>query len=594
MTNKILLIIMLTRFLEIRCNPWKGREDLTQVKLVVNFINTLRNHETRFTNHRRRRGEMKKFIVLCLAGLLILAFSAPGYAQAPKLEFKASGYIDTQTFIGEGVPQYNSNPGNTDIWGVVNKNYALTSPSGTYGIGSAGWNRTQSNWEGRAHLKFDAVMGPNLSGTIYFEIDTYRWGAPMNSYGAWTREANNFGSWTTDRTAIEVKNIYIDVGLPYFGIPVPITVRVGAQPLGVRPNMLMYTDGTGVTGGIKIDPVLIAPIYAKALENLDFADDDVDVWGLHANAKIRTFTVGAYGLCYRMNTYPFYVQGATVIPAGVSGNTGLINQVPGTFKSHMWWLGAYVDGKAGPVNFNYDFVYDYGSVDERLSPNVHNVKYEGWATRLKADYPWEKFNFGVVGMYATGADTRRTSSSGLPGSLTAGLPGAASGRQSTRVTSYVIPPGAEQSSADQESIVVYGMENGASGGYGIAHMINYGQVSRGGFGGTWFAKLYGSAKLLPWYKVTLQGLYIGDTTGNGNTLGNAVKYKGASLLRDDNSIGFELDLMNDIQIYNNLRFWVGAGYLFAGNALDINNAGSGVNHSAANPWAIRTRLVYTF
>ena len=34
----------------------KGGEDLTQVELVINFINTLRNHETRFTNHRRRRG----------------------------------------------------------------------------------------------------------------------------------------------------------------------------------------------------------------------------------------------------------------------------------------------------------------------------------------------------------------------------------------------------------------------------------------------------------------------------------------------------------------------------------------------------------
>jgi hypothetical protein len=552
----------------------------------------LGNHEGRFANYRRRREEMKKFIVLCLAGLLTLVLGAPGYAQAPKLEFKASGFLETQTFIGEGIPQYNSSPGNTDIWAVVNKNYARTTPSGTFGIGSPGWNRTQSNWEGRARLKFDAIMGQNLSGTVFLEIDTYRWGSVFNVSGG-PREANNFGAWTTDRTAVEVKNVYIDVGLPYFGIPVPITVRVGAQPLGVRPNMLMYTDGTGVTAGIKIDPVTIMPIYAKALENLDFADDDVDVWGLHANARIGTFTVGGYGLYYRMNTYPFYVSlsGSTIL----SGTSNAITpQIPGTFKSHMWWLGAYVDGKAGPVDLNFDFVYDYGSVDERLSPNVHNVKYEGWATRLKVNYPWEKFNFGAVAMYATGADTRRTSSSGLPGSLTAGLPGAAGGRQSTRVTSYVTPPGAEQSSSDQESIVVYGMENGATGGYGIAHMINYAQVSRGGFGGTWFAKLYGSAKLLPWYKVTLQGLYIGDTTRHGNTLGNAVKYQGASLLRDDNSIGFELDLMNDIQIYNNLRFWVGVGYLFAGNALDINNAGLGLNRAATNPWAVRTRLMYTF
>ena len=82
---------------------------------------------------------------------------------------------------------------------------------------------------------------------------------------------------------------------------------------------------------------------------------------------------------------------------------------------------------------------------------------------------------------------------------------------------------------NQESIVVYGMEAGASGGVGIAENTNYNQVSRGGFGGTWFAKLYGSAKLTPWYKVTLQGLYIGDTTAHGNTLGSAVKYPGTGI-----------------------------------------------------------------
>jgi hypothetical protein len=535
---------------------------------------------------------MRKLTVLSLAGLLILAFSAVGYAQAPKLEFRASGFIDAQTFIGEGVPQYATGAGGaitptrttlqSGIWGVTNPNYAT---SGVFNVHAPGWNRTQSNWEGRAHLKFDAVMGPNLSGTIYFEMDTFRYGGVWNVSGG-VREANNFGAWTTDRTAVEIKNIYIDVGLPYFGIPVPITVRVGAQPIGVRPQMLVYSDGTGVTAGIKIDPVLIMPIYAKALENLDFADDDVDVWGVHANAKLGTFSVGAYGLAYRMNTYPFWVADLGAIVAGGTSNQ-IIPQTPGTFKSHMYWLGAYADGKAGPVNLNFDFVYDYGSVDERNSAGVPNVKYEGWATRLKVDFPWEKFNFGLVGMYATGADTRRTSTNGLPGTLTN------NNTPTRRVTGYVVPPGSEQGAANGESMVVYGMEAGATGGYGIGASANYAALSRGGFGGTWFTKLYGSMKLAPWYKLTIQGLYIGDTTRHGNTFGNAVRVQGSTLLRDDKSIGWEMDLLNEIQIYNNLRFFVGAGYLFAGDALDIKMTAGG-NRAATNPWAVRTRLMYVF
>ncbi len=110
-------------------------------------------------------------------------------------------------------------------YGVTNGNYS------TAGVGinvkSLGWNKIDAHWEARAHLKFDAVMGPNLSGTIYFEIDTNRWGSVFNNQAV--REATNVGAWTTDRTAVEVKNIYIDVGLPYFGVPWPVTVRVGVS-----------------------------------------------------------------------------------------------------------------------------------------------------------------------------------------------------------------------------------------------------------------------------------------------------------------------------------------------------------------------------
>ena len=532
---------------------------------------------------------MKKLTVLFLAGILIFAFGTSGFAQAPKLEFRASGFIDTQTFLDVNVPQRNTTAGLYRTFGT----------NASYGFSGAplfapnnGLNHTASYWESRAHLKFDAIMGPNLSGTIFFEMDTQRYGAAWNSYPGNGREANNFGAWTTDRAAVEIKNIYIDVGLPYFGIPVPITVRVGAQPIGVRPHITVYSDGAGVTAGIKIDPVLIAPIYAKVLEANDFQDDDVDVWGLHASAKLGTFTVGGYGLYYRMNSYPLWVNQ----PTGIGGfPTALTPAAPGSDKSHMWWLGAYVDGKAGPVDINFDFVYDFGSVEHgpnatRYLTQLPHVKYGGWATRTKIDYPWEKFNFGVVGMYATGPDTRKTSDTGLPGSLTN------TGVLSTKVSGYVVPPGSEQDTSNNESIVIYGMDNGASGGIGIAKNSNYAALCRGGFGGTWFAKLYSSIKATPWYKLTLQGLYVGDTTKHGNSLGNALRFPGtgSTLLRDDKDIGWELDLINEFQIYTNLRFTLGAGYLWAGDALDLRRGTSFTNFSPTNPWAVRTRLQYTF
>ena len=530
---------------------------------------------------------MKNFTVLFLAGILIFAFGTPASAQAPKLEFKASGFIDAQTFLDVNVPQRNTTAGL----------YRTFANNSTYGFSGAplfkpnnGLNHTASYWDARAHLKFDAAMGPNLSGTIFFEIDSKRYGSAWTTGIGLGREEGMVGGWTTDRTAVEVKNVYIDFGLPYFGIPVPITVRVGAQPIGVRPHIMVYSDGTGVTAGIKIDPVLIAPIYAKMLEANDFQDDDCDLWGLHVNAKLGTLTVGGYGLYYRMNSYPLWVNQ----PTGLAGFPSVMTPVaPGSDKAKMWWLGAYVDGKAGPVDINFDFVYDFGKVSRGPNmrvPWVPHVKYEGWAVRGKVEYPWEKFNFGAVGMYATGPDTRKTSDTGLPGSLTN------TGAVSSKVSGYVIPPGAEQDTANNESIVVYGTDAGATGGIGIAKNANYAQVTRGGFGGTWFAKLYGSVKATPWYKITLQGLYIGDTTKHGNSLGNALRFPGtgSTLLRDDKDIGWELDLINEFQIYKNLRFIFAGGYLWAGDALDFRRGTSLMNFSMKNPWAVRTRLQYTF
>jgi hypothetical protein len=542
---------------------------------------------------------MKKFIVLSLAGVLIFALGATVYAQAPKLEFRASGFIDVQTFIGSNVPQYNSNPGNfqtsSDLYAVVNPNYA-GAVFGGVGYGSKGYNRTDSHWESRAHLKFDAIMGPNLSGTIYFEIDTFRGGSTWSPFNGNGREANSFGAWTTDRTAVEVKNIYIDVGLPYFGIPVPITVRVGAQPIGIRPQMLVYSDGFGVTASAKIDPVQLNFYYAKPLEGLDFAADDADVYGMMVSAKLGTFTAGAYGLWYNMNTYPFWVPQTAGLPAGLPAL--LTPVIIGSYQSSMYWLGLYGDGKAGPLNINFDFVYDFGNVESKLGFPVPKVAYQGWATRAKIDYPWEKFNFGGVFMYASGNNAAHTSPSGLPGSQTY------RGTFSSTARGYVVPPGSEQGPANGESMVVYSMEPGATGGYGIANMSNYGMMSRGGFGGTWFAKVYGSAKFTPWYKMTVNALYIGDTTSHGDTFGNSV-WNGpvgltGTVLKNHNSIGWEFDLINEIWIYQNLRLFMGFGYLVAGSAMDIRQgipiggATGYTNASPMNPWAFRTRLIYTF
>lgn len=485
---------------------------------------------------------MKKFVVLSFVALLVLAFGSTVFAQAkdePKLDFRASGFIAHYSTWGRNITEGNAGAG------------MYTTVPAAYLPGGAPYDDTVSWMATRARLKFDAVYGKNVSGTIFFEMDSSKWGETGDG-------RNKMGVWSGDRAALEIKNVYMDFGLPF--IPVQTSIRAGLQPLALRPNMLVYTDGMGITTNVKVDPANIQLLWFKAIENRVHTADDVDIYGIHANAKVGPVTAGGYGLYYNMNTYPFQE----------------IDQSPNS--ADFYWLGLYADGKVGPVALNFDFIYDRGKVERRLQ-NWKDVKYRGWATRLKVDYPWEKMNFGGVFMYASGADASKTDATGLPNA--AGT--------NRKVSSYVMPPGSEAFAIFTEAIVFYGSGiNNTASGIGVAG--NYTGVSRGTIGGTWMAKLYGSYKATPWYKVTLQGIYIGDTTKKGNTVGTARTWTGQ--LRDDKTIGWEFDLINEFRIYKNLNYTIGAGVLLPGAGLRYWD-GVG-NDKPKTPWAVLSNLVYNF
>ena len=89
-------------------------------------------------------------------------------------------------------------------------------------------------------------------------------------------------------------------------------------------------------------------------------------------------------------------------------------------------------------------------------------------------------------------------------------------------------------------------------------------------------------------------IYIRDTTKNGNTIGNALTTAGRP--KNDKNVGFEIDWYNTLQIYKNLTFQFGGGYLFAGDALDyaVIGAANGTNESPKNPYIVVTNLTYSF
>ena len=138
-------------------------------------------------------------------------------------------------------------------------------------------------------LKFDAIMGKELSGTIFFEADSSTFGDYQGMVGG-SFMRNSMGTWNADNTSLEIKNVYFDVAVPY--VPVPMTVRFGVQPFGIRANMFAYFDGAGVTVAAKLDPVQITGSWAKMAEGLQANSDDTDLWSLQLSAKIDTFSIG--------------------------------------------------------------------------------------------------------------------------------------------------------------------------------------------------------------------------------------------------------------------------------------------------------------
>jgi hypothetical protein len=516
---------------------------------------------------------MKKFVVLSLISFLILAFGATVYGQekAPVLEFKASGWMDVITEYKMNVVQPGAGPSGS---GGSSTNDVVYGPPPAYyrptlnGATDEAFDATQAEIYGRGRLKFDALMGKEMSGTFQFEFDSTRWGerVPAGS----TAQRNYAGFWgVSDRSALELKHMYFTFGMPW--IPVPTTIQAGIQPIGIRPSIFLSTDGPAITAAFKIDPATIKLIWAKALEGKDWKSDDDDVYGIEANAKISTFTVGGYWVLFNWNWYPASTE------AGVASNP--------TARSDVWWAGFYMDGKLGPLNLNFDFCYDDGTIEDRrqVAARARDIDISGWGAILNIGFPWEKFLFGFSSIYGTGADQKKTKATPSPDGVATPW-----GTVDRKVGAFLVPGGTEGSNSHALIIDGGGINRGNSGFEPACD-----RHGRGGQGGLWMNKIYAGFTVSPEFNTRIEAIYIRDTTKNGNTIGNALTTAGFPKMTKRR---FEIDWFNTLSIYKNLTFQFGGGYLFAGNALDyaVVGAAAGTNESPKNPWIVVTNLTYSF
>jgi hypothetical protein len=171
-------------------------------------------------------------LAVLMVALALVALAAPmAFAQAPAPKVTINGLIDNVTSYSRNIAIYNG------------------------GL----FNRPDSMWYARTRGRFDIVGEVGKAKAVLgLEIDT-AWGqtgsTDTNQAGtaAGRTQFGTTSSWdlnTDSQAVIEVKWLYVEFPLPL--IPVPTTVRLGAQPFGAAANYKLAAYATGDFAGVNI------------------------------------------------------------------------------------------------------------------------------------------------------------------------------------------------------------------------------------------------------------------------------------------------------------------------------------------------------
>lgn len=467
---------------------------------------------------------MKKGLVATLVLGLALMLAAPAMA----IDWSASGYIAItgnafKNATWQQKPQVPGPPGVT--------NTTHFDEQGAY-IGL------------RNRLMVTARADKDLYGVMYFEIDSGRFGT-LAEAGVGEEHA---GVWGADETAVEVKNVYIDFKIPQ----IPVWIRPGIQGYVLRPALFLFRDGAGVSARVKIDPMKmnITGMYGKMR--------DPDTWDSFEGAELYVFDMN-------LPIGPLKVGGhftfENVRGSADLGSAGGVFGAAGADSAKLWWLGAYANGKIGPVKTEADFIYNGGKAD---MPVGSDVDYGSWLLRLLGSVVFGNLEAGLGFMYVQGEDFGDAD-----------------------VSTFVLPGLVSEGCAIcGDSIVFHTGWMGTDPGALAPGFIGPDNV----WVGHWYLRAFAMYQVLEWMKLGAQVAYFGDTNKDGDVFD---PYPGSAVdPEDDDYIGVELDIGTNITIYKNLSFRGGFGYMFAGDALKMWSGTAW--EKPADPWVFVGTLLYTF
>lgn len=368
-------------------------------------------------------------LAVLMIALALVALAAPmAFAQAPAPKVTINGLIDNVTSYSENVSNYNS----------------------------GFFNRRDSMWWGRTRGRFDIIgeVG-KAKGVLGLELDHVYGQAGSNdstivNAGAASGTAvqtgfgtdGSFDLNTDSRGIIEVKWLYVEFPMPL--IPVPTTVRLGAQPFGAAATYKLAAYATGDYAGVNIvsqvsPNVKIVWTFTQVEEELvgtttkscttcsqtgvSNTQNRGGDYALIAAPEITPFK----GLDIKPIISKFYAQGTTSGSArqgrgGINTTTNYTTaggQQLGGMNENRYTVGVDTRVRMGPLSIDPTLLYQFGNKAVNVQPGSafvaagapadgkkYYAKIDALLFDLRAGYQLGPLLLEGLGMYTTGNGAR--------------------------------------------------------------------------------------------------------------------------------------------------------------------------------------------
>jgi hypothetical protein len=309
---------------------------------------------------------MKKFTVLLLAALLVVAFTVPASA----LENTFGGYWRTRMY-----QQRNFTGDDTQALEEARDNVMVDT---------------------RTRLYYTAKINDNLKLVNKFEMDSV-WGSVAG-----------YGRVGTDAVAIEIKNTYADFQVG------PVNVLVGAQPFTLARGFISDEDGVGMKVIYKVNDGIYLPFIWQKM--YDGNDTNPNIAGLGPEDATR-FDIDQYifapivMLSKDIKINPYYVFAHAQDGLGFATNSLGSTYAAGSFdnlNAHV--VGLDFDGKFGAASMWFTGILQRGSATSRSLaatgvPVGDDIKLKGYLAALGGKFDLGKADIHAQAFIASGDDT---------------------------------------------------------------------------------------------------------------------------------------------------------------------------------------------